>query len=151
MLTVGSKSGPDVAGTTGATRRRHGPGPGSQPRIRDLMIDVDTAEPVGAPLSSPPVQWFDRPGEPRGEAGDLTGITYRWMLALTHDIAAAEHLTLDVFDRVQQPLDDWLLAQPTLTRLKILCVAVFVRHGRQGTSYNCAPSTALLGRPSSSV
>jgi hypothetical protein len=117
------------------------------------MIDVDVAPAIlrTQPITAACVQWFDLPGEARGADGDLTDITYKWMLALTHDVDVAEHLTLDVFIRAQQPLDDWLLAQPTLTRLKILCGTVFVQHGREGGSCRCAAAAALSGKSSSVV
>lgn len=79
------------------------------------------------------VQWFDYPGEPTGAAGDLTAICRHWLAALTTTAEEADLLTVRVFQRTREPLAPWLMAQPTLTRLKILTMAAVACHRRNPT------------------
>ena len=84
------------------------------------------------------VQWFDLPGEPTGAEGDLTALTYHLLRGLTPSRTEAEHLTVEVFRRSQEPLSKWLLGLPTETRLKAIIIQTFMSSRLSPTRRNVA-------------
>ena len=92
------------------------------------------------------VQWFDYPGEARGAAGDLTALTYAWLLAAGCTQPEAESLTLAVFQRTRRPMAAWLIRLPTLVRLRVLTTTALRAHRSTprltSSDAGCAPAGA---------